>query len=400
MSGREVVVTGIGLVTSLGEGGAANRDALMAGAAPVIDLATTPPFAIHPPPALDLDRQIPKKGDQRQMEPWQRLGVYAAGLALAEAGLAGNPDLLARTHMVVAAGGGERDEGVDEALMRELPGAASPGKLVNERLVNDLRPTLFLAQLSNLLAGNVSIVHGVSGSSRTFMGEESAGASALGTLRARIAAGQGDIGLVGGAYSAARRDMQLVFSFGRALIEGEPGPVWARAPRGGGMALGTVGAFLVLEAREHAAARGARALAALGPVAAGWTRRAPGEARAEAMRAWAKVGGGEGPLPVLSGATGAEPITGEERGFLDDLSAERPLAVRATGTKLGHPIECSMICNVALAALSLDAGRFYPPFDDTGMEAEFEGRPREVLVTSFGAWRGEALALVTTPEGA
>ena len=38
--------------------------------------------------------------------------------------------------------------------------------------MNDLRPTLFLAQLSNLLAGNISIVHGVTGSSRTFMGEE------------------------------------------------------------------------------------------------------------------------------------------------------------------------------------------------------------------------------------
>src|ERR1700734_4050117 len=33
---------------------------------------------------------------------------------------------------------------------------------------------LFLAQLSNLLAGDISIVHGVTGSSRTFMGEEGA----------------------------------------------------------------------------------------------------------------------------------------------------------------------------------------------------------------------------------
>ena len=40
--------------------------------------------------------------------------------------------------------------------------------------MNDLRPTLFLAQLSNLLAGNIAIVHGVSGTSRTFMGEEAA----------------------------------------------------------------------------------------------------------------------------------------------------------------------------------------------------------------------------------
>ncbi len=49
---------------------------------------------------------------------------------------------------------------------------------LNERLMNDLRPTLFLAQLSNLLAGNIAIVHGVTGSSRTFMGEEAAGVDA------------------------------------------------------------------------------------------------------------------------------------------------------------------------------------------------------------------------------
>ena len=53
--------------------------------------------------------------------------------------------------------------------------------------MSDLRPTLFLAQLSNLLAGNISIVHGVTGSSRTFMGEEAAGIDAARIALARIA---------------------------------------------------------------------------------------------------------------------------------------------------------------------------------------------------------------------
>ena len=53
------------------------------------------------------------------------------------------------------------------------------GPFLNERLMSDLRPTLFLAQLPNLLAGNISIVHGVVGSSRTFLGEESAGIDAV-----------------------------------------------------------------------------------------------------------------------------------------------------------------------------------------------------------------------------
>ena len=58
---------------------------------------------------MSFDKQIPKKGDQRQMETWQRVGVYAAGLALGDAGIAGKAELLDHTDMIVAAVGGERD---------------------------------------------------------------------------------------------------------------------------------------------------------------------------------------------------------------------------------------------------------------------------------------------------
>src|ERR1700748_2858001 len=40
------------------------------------------------------------------MEPWQRIGTYAAGLALDAAGVKGNKELLGRMDMIVAAGGG------------------------------------------------------------------------------------------------------------------------------------------------------------------------------------------------------------------------------------------------------------------------------------------------------
>src|SRR5262249_54000430 len=80
-----------------------------------------------------------------------------------------------RTTRKPSGGGGERDIGVDLPILNaKVKGNAPPGFL-NERLMSDLRPTLFLAQLSNLLAGNIAIVHGVCGTSRTFMGEEAAG---------------------------------------------------------------------------------------------------------------------------------------------------------------------------------------------------------------------------------
>src|SRR5919197_499907 len=85
-----------------------------------VDAETFAPYLVHPIAPLDLDKQIPKKGDQRQMEPWQRIGTYAAGLALADAGIKGNTELLARTDMIVAAGGGERDLAVDGTILSNI----------------------------------------------------------------------------------------------------------------------------------------------------------------------------------------------------------------------------------------------------------------------------------------
>src|SRR5215813_13183084 len=169
----EVWITGIGLATSLGEGVEANWDALTAGRINV-DETGFAPYVVHPWVQVSLDAQIPKKGDQRQMEAWQRIGTYAAGLALDSAGVKGNKEILSRIDMVVAAGGGERDLAVDEGILTAQAKGNVPPGFLNERLMNDLRPTLFLAQLSNLLAGNIAIVHGVTGTSRTFMGEETA----------------------------------------------------------------------------------------------------------------------------------------------------------------------------------------------------------------------------------
>ena len=262
-SPRDAMITGVGLVSCLGEGieahwSALNRDG---GFVPVVDATTFAPWPVHPMTSLDLDKQIPKRGDQRQMEAWQRIGTYAAGLALDSACVKGNADLLSRMDMIVAAGGGERDYAVDTAILSALPSAADPGTFLNEHLLSDLRPTLFLAQLSNLLAGNISIVHGVVGSSRTFMGEEASGADAVRVACARIAAGQGDLFLVGGSYNAQRPDILLHYEMGGLLWKRPIAGVWARQAAGGGMVLGSLGCFLVIESREHATRRGAPVLA-------------------------------------------------------------------------------------------------------------------------------------------
>ncbi len=390
-AGREAWITGIGIVSCLGEGPQAHWQKLMA-AQPSADISMFAPFIVHPLAPINYDMQIPKKGDQRQMEAWQRIGTYAAGLALDSAGLKGKTEILSRMDMIVAAGGGERDVAVDSAILSTVPHAANPAAFLNERLMSDLRPTLFLAQLSNLMAGNISIVHGVTGSSRTFMGEESSGVDAVRIALSRVIAGQSDIALVGGAYNAERPDVLMLHDFGSFCLKDRYLPVWEREGKGG-FALGSLGAFLVLEGRDHAQARGAKPLARLTAVLSDRSSRRPGDVTASLARLWDKLKDKvkAGGAAVLSGASGANPATAEERAF---LSTHDGLAVRAAGSYVGHGIEPQFPINVALATVALQHGSLFPPCDSSGMERPMSGDLTQVLVTSVGHWRGEGLALV------
>src|SRR5690242_21961090 len=139
-AGRETWITGIGIVSCLGEGPDTHWQRLNEPA-PRPDTETWAPYVVHNLVPLDLDKQIPKKGDQRQMENWQRIGTYAAGLALDSARVKGDTDILSRMDMIVAAGGGERDLTVDSNILTGINHAANPSAFLNERLMSDLRPT-------------------------------------------------------------------------------------------------------------------------------------------------------------------------------------------------------------------------------------------------------------------
>lgn len=389
---REVWITGIGIVSCLGEGPQVHWQKLME-AHPTADSTTFAPCVVHTIAPINYDTQIPKKGDQRQMEPWQRIGTYAAGLALESAGVKGKPEILSHMDMIVAAGGGERDLNVDSAILTGMPKAPNPAAFLNERLTSDLRPTLFLAQLSNLLAGNISIVHGVTGSSRTFMGEETAGVEAVRIAHSRIVAGQSDIALVGGSENAERPDLLIVYQFSNMLLKDKLVPVWERGETSA-FAPGSMGAFLVIEARDHAEKRGAKPLARLNAVVSDRANRKTGGTITVTLgKLWDKIKDKvkSGHAAVLSGATGVNPATAEEREFLNQHG---DLAVRATGSYVGHGLEPTFSMNLALAAVALGHGNLFPPCDSTGLEKPMSGDLSQVLVTGVGHWRGEALALV------
>jgi 3-oxoacyl-[acyl-carrier-protein] synthase II len=392
----DVVVTGVGIVTCLGVGKDAHIAALTAGAAPAVKVETEKfaPYPVHPLPEIDWSQQIAKRGDQRQMENWQRLGVFAAGLALDDSGFKDDAEACGTMDMIVAAGGGERDINVDSLIVDEGLKRNDRENLLNEKLTTELRPTLFLAQLSNLMAGNISIVHKVTGSSRTFMGEEGAGISAVETAFARIKGGQSTHTLVGGAFSAERIDILLLIEAIQGHARGEWHPLWSRKPEdGGGMILGSVGAFLMLESRAHAEARGAKIYAVIEEIEGDRGSREDGklETRLTRLLDHAKA------LPaaetvVFSGTTGFHDLAAREKAVLEEALPGAP--VRAYGGVSGHGVEAQFPLGLAFAALALGANARVPAFDPEN-EAAMAGPARHAVVTTVGHARGEGVALLS-----
>ena len=389
-SPNDVVVTGIGLASSLGVGRAAHEAMLFSGTLPqpVIETEKFAPYPVHPLVAVDWSEQIPKRGDQRQMENWQRLGVFAAGLALDDAGFKDDAEACGTMDMIVAAGGGERDINVDSLIVDEALKRNDREELLNEKLTTELRPTLFLAQLSNLLAGNISIVHKVTGSSRTFMGEEGAGVSAVETAAARIRAGQSTHALVGGAFIAERLDIILMVEAIKGHQTGKWEPIWARdRSAGGGMIMGTVGAFLILESRAHAEARGAKIYAVIDRVEGDRGNRAEGRMEKRLTR---MLDGSDISL-VLSGTSGFHELAKREKSYLEERFPNA--AIRGYGGMLGHSVEAQFTAGIALAAMALAAHKPVAPFDADHEKPMTKGAD-QALVTTIGHQRGEGIALL------
>jgi 3-oxoacyl-[acyl-carrier-protein] synthase II len=389
---RDVWITGIGIVSCLGEGGDVHSHALSAQGAKA-NATDHAPYVFFPLADIAFDKQIPKKSDQRQMALCQRIGTYAAGLALQSAGLKDDKARLARMDMVTTTTGGERDVAVDSAVLTEMRGADDPARVLNQRLMSDLRPTFFLGQLPNLLAGNIAIVHGVTGSARTLLGEESAGIDAVKLAAARVASGQSELVLVGAACNGSRKDLLLHMVMSGHALAGELRPVFEREHNGGGMALGSIGAFLVLEQAQHARARGAQPIAKLTQVLSE-TAPSNDSARTAALESlWSALqpslaSSGVG---IVSGASGAEPATAIERAFLNQLG-ERPL--RASGSHTGHGLQAQFPMNVGIAALLLQQGRLYPASDAFERRVQADDAVRQIVVTGVGRHYGEGLALL------
>jgi 3-oxoacyl-[acyl-carrier-protein] synthase II len=90
----------------------------------------------------------------------------------------------------------------------------------------------------------------------------------------------------------------------------------------------------------------------------------------------------------------------EELEFLNGLSkCGISPAIRGMATILGSTLEAQFPVSVALASLAISRGAFFDPFDDSGLELQYRDIPERILISNWGHWRGESLAVVGRPDG-
>ena len=259
-----------------GEGVDAHLAALW-GAPPRIDAETFAPFPVHPVVRGRIRQADPEKVRPAPDGALAEARLLRGGLALDAAGAKDDAALKSRMHLIVAAGGGERDYAVDGQILtglrdarksRRLPQRAPDGRPAPDPLPGAaLQP----ARRQHLASCTASPARPAPSWAR-----KPSGVDAIRIAHERIASGQNDIFLVGGAYNAERPDVLLIYEMGGFLWKKPFRPVFERAAEGGGMILGSGAAFLVLEAREHAQARGAKPLASLAGIASDRARREAG----------------------------------------------------------------------------------------------------------------------------
>ena len=308
----EVCITGCGVLSAAGDDPGALWQRALAGEAEAADRERFAPFAHFPFPAYDRASEVPRK-QARYMGASMQAATFAAGRALGQAGLKGDAARLPDVDLLMAACEGERDERLDQEIFAAEAAAEDPALARSLKLSKSLRPSLFLAQLPNLYAANISIVHEVTGSSVTFIGEESAGFNAVRTGVKRIRRGRGRLVLAGGACTAEKLDTAL--GFGAAgLLSGDDAVALGSAA--GVCAAGGRGARP--RPRRRAARPGPRGGAAQrGPRGGRRSGPRPGRAAGGRPRGGRAGDGALGHGAALAGGAGARLLGGQPARGLD-----------------------------------------------------------------------------------
>ena len=257
---RRVVVTGMGMVTGLGNDVASTWAGLVAGRSAVRTIASFDPSRLTSQIAaevhdLDASRILDRK-EIRRTDRYIQLGLVAAREALDQAGLPAHfeGELAERTGVILGTGLGGVGTLTDGVTANALRGP------------DRISPFLIPMGIANIGAGMVAIQFGMTGPNFTVVSACATGGHALGESSEIIRRGDADIMVAGGTEAGIFEPLVGGFAAMRALSTRNDDPAAASRPFDtgrDGFVIGEGAGVVILEALEHAEARGAAILAEL-----------------------------------------------------------------------------------------------------------------------------------------
>jgi 3-oxoacyl-[acyl-carrier-protein] synthase II len=257
---RRVVVTGMGMVTALGNDVPTTWAGLVAGRSGIRTIEAFDPSRLDSQMAgevrgFDAGSLLDRK-EIRRTDRYAQLGLVAAAQALTQAGLPERfeGDLAERTGVILGTGLGGVGTLIDGFTTNALRGP------------DRISPFMVPMGIPNVGAGQVAIQFGMTGPNFTTVSACATGGHAIGEASEIIRRGDADVMVAGGAEAAIYEAMVGGFASMRALSTRNDDPAGASRPFDAGrdgFVIGEGAGVLVLEALEHAEARGAEVLAEL-----------------------------------------------------------------------------------------------------------------------------------------
>jgi 3-oxoacyl-[acyl-carrier-protein] synthase II len=253
MSGRRVVVTGLGIVSPVGNDLKSSWDNIKAGVTGVaaIDEFDTENFSAKIAATVknfDAAPVISPK-DQKKMDTFIHYGLVAADEALRDSGLQITDANAERIGLAIGSGIGG------------LPMIEANHAKLEKSGPRKISPFFVPGSIINMISGNLSIKHGIKGPNIALVTACSTGTHSIGEAARIIKYGDADVMFAGGAEKASSPLGVAGFAAARALSTRNDDPAAASRPWDkdrDGFVLGDGAGVVVLEEYEYAKARGAK----------------------------------------------------------------------------------------------------------------------------------------------
>ncbi|WP_407841989.1 beta-ketoacyl synthase (plasmid) [Streptomyces sp. DSM 116496] len=372
---RRVMVTGIGLMTAIGQGAAPTWENLLEGRSGIGPLRAYDPAPLRTGIGAEIPdfdpTQWANRRTLRMLCRGDQLALAGATLALRDAGLDGEGDLGQRAGLFL--GSNKEMPRMDELIAQLQAVRAEDGTPDLHKLGRTassvIAPLFFVEGLQPAAGFHISEKYGIRGANAYFAGTADAGAMAIGRGMRTVRRGEADIVLAGGYddatgwWAMSKMDGLGVLSTRTDLGQEAFRPF--DRDRSGSV-FGEGAALLVLEEREHALARGAHCYAEVTGYGAGndCVRPPSPQARARGLsraivRALDDAGGvfHDGGYIAAHGCATVQGDASETLALHDALgTAAKAAQISSIKPQTGHLVGGAGALNAAVTALALNSG--------------------------------------------